>query len=138
MNSIVQAVASEGVSLPGEALTLDAAGNPVLIGCACRSCGAQMFPVAPVCSVCMSEDLARAAMSRRGTLYAFTVVHVGPKDWAKPYLLGYVDLENGVRVFSHLRGAVRIGDAVEMVTAVIGETASGSKISTFVFQPAEA
>jgi uncharacterized OB-fold protein len=137
MKSIFHGASSEDVSLPGEAIASDASGRAVLIGSACRSCGARMFPAAPVCSTCMSEDLTREAMPRRGTLYSFTAVHVGPKNWQKPYMLGYVDLENGVRVFSHLRGALTIGETVELTTAVIGQSESGAKITTFIFQPTE-
>jgi uncharacterized OB-fold protein len=86
----------------------------------------------------MSEDVKPEPMSRRGTLYSFTTSHVGPKAWDKPYMLGYVDLENGVRVFSHLRGALKIGAVVELGIADIGKTEGGAPITTFVFQPVEA
>ncbi len=138
MNVVSPAKASppEPQSLPGDALAADANGRPVLIGGVCRSCGCRMFPFAPVCPVCMSEDLAHEPMPREGTLYSFTIVHVGPKAWEKPYALGYVDLTNGVRVFSHLGGAaVEIGQTVELATAEIGRSAEGAPITTFVFQP---
>jgi uncharacterized OB-fold protein len=124
------------MSLPGEALGVSADGKPVLLGAVCRACGSRMFPPSPVCSTCMSEDVEREAMPRTGTLYSFTTVHVGPKNWDKPYELGYVDLENGVRVFAHLRGDVAIGTQVELGSATIGKTDDGTPITTFVFQPA--
>lgn len=127
------------LSLPGEALGRDAHGRPVLIGCVCKSCGNRMFPVAPVCSVCMSEEMEREHMPREGTLYSFTFVHVGPAAWAKPFALGYVDLSNGVRVFSHLRGlSLRIDETVELAVAEIGRNPDGTEIATFVFQPVQA
>jgi uncharacterized OB-fold protein len=125
-------------SLAGGALEADANGRPVLIGCVCKSCGNRMFPSAPVCSICMSEDVARDPMPREGTLYSFTVVHVGPKTWEKPFAVGYVDLSNGVRVFTHLRGpGLQIGQSVELEIAQIGEDAEGVAIMTFVFQQAK-
>jgi uncharacterized OB-fold protein len=142
MSSIMNTVSpikSQALSLPGDALAADANGRPVLIGCVCKSCGNRMFPFAPVCPVCMSEDMAREAMPRAGTLYSLTVLHVGPKTWAKPFAVGYVDLSNGVRVFSHLRGArLEIGQPVELATAEVGKNAEGAAITTFVFQPAKA
>jgi uncharacterized OB-fold protein len=126
---------SEPQSLAGDALSVDAAGRPTLIGGVCRSCGALAFPFAPVCTNCMSENLEREPMSRQGTVYSFTVVHVGPKTWEKPYAVGYVDLDNGVRVFSHLRGSVAIGQTAELGVAEIGKNAAGVPIMTFVFQP---
>jgi uncharacterized OB-fold protein len=129
----------QALSLPGEALAADVSGRPVLVGCICKSCGNLMFPYAPVCPVCMSEDMAREAMPREGTIYSFTVVHVGPKTWEKPFAVGYVDLTNSVRVFSHLRGAnIEIGQAVSLAVADIGRGAEGLPITTFVFQPAKA
>jgi uncharacterized OB-fold protein len=44
-------------------------------------------------------------MPQRGVLYSWSVVHVAPKPWATPYVIGYVDLPNRVRVFSHIGGA---------------------------------
>jgi uncharacterized OB-fold protein len=126
-------------SLPGDALAADATGRPVLIGGICRSCGSRMFPFAAVCSTCMSEEIAREPLPREGTLYSFTIVHVGPKAWEKPYALGYIDLDNGVRVFSHLRGAAfEIAQRVELSTAEIGKNAECLSIETYVFQPLKA
>lgn len=127
------------LSLPGDALAADPEGRPVLVGCVCEACGNRMFPFAPVCPVCMSEDMARAAMPREGSLYSFTVLHVGPNTWKKPFMVGYVDLDNGVRVFSHLRGTeFQINQPVELAVAEIGKTAEGTPIVTSAFQQAKA
>ena len=135
----VSSIMPQALSLPGEALAADSSGRPVLVGCICKSCGNRMFPYAPVCPVCMSEDMARETMPREGTIYSFTTVHVGPKTWQKPFTVGYVDLTNGVRVFSHLRGTdIAIGQAVSLALADIGRSADGRPITTFVFQPAKA
>lgn len=123
-------------SLPGESLAVDALGRPALIGCVCNACGNRMFPYAPVCHVCMSEEMSHEALADQGTIYSYTVVHTGPAAWEKPYAVGYVDLSDGVRVFSHLRGDVAIGQEVELGTAQIGRTTEGAPITTFVFQQA--
>jgi uncharacterized OB-fold protein len=125
-------------SLPGDALSHDGDGRPVLVGGVCCACGARAFPLTPVCANCMSEKIDPEPMSRQGTLYSFTVVHVGPKTWDKPYAVGYVDLDNAVRVFSHLRGPVVIGQTVELATAAIGKDADGTPVTTFVFEPKKA
>jgi uncharacterized OB-fold protein len=127
------------LSLPGDALAADADGRPVLIGCVCGACGNRMFPSAPVCPMCMSEDIACAAMPRGGSLYSFTVLHVGPNTWKKPFTVGYVDLDNGVRVFTHLCGTeFQIDQPVELAVAEIGKTPEGKPIVTSVFQRARA
>ena len=112
-------------------------GRAVLIGGVCKDCGNQTFPRAPVCCVCISEAIVPQAMPRIGTLYAFSTVHVAAKKWHKPMRIGYVDLPNGARVFTHLEGvSLAIGDAVEVGMGGVGEDENGP-IETFVFRRAE-
>jgi uncharacterized OB-fold protein len=109
-------------------------GRAVLIGGICKDCGNQTFPRAPVCWVCMSEAIQPHPMPRIGTLYAFSTVHVAAKKWRKPMRIGYVDLPNGARVFTHLEGdALAIGDDVETGMGIVGEDENGP-IETFVFK----
>ena len=120
--------------LCGDALEADASGRATLIGGRCADCGAETFPRAPVCSSCMSETIGAHAMPRAGVLYAFSVVHVAAKKWKKPMRIGYVDLPNGARVFTHLEGAeLAIGDDVEVGVGTIGEDDEGP-IRSFVFR----
>jgi uncharacterized OB-fold protein len=109
-------------------------GTVYLIGGVCADCGAAAFPRAPVCTHCMGEDIRAERMPRRGALYAFSTVHVAPKKWKLPMRIGYVDLESGVRVFTHLAGEdFAIGDAVEPDLAIVGEDANGP-VENFVFK----
>ncbi|WP_281290149.1 Zn-ribbon domain-containing OB-fold protein [Rhodoligotrophos appendicifer] len=125
-------------SLAGDAFVPDAEGGPVLIGGECEECGNLTYPRAAVCPVCMSEELQPVEMSREGILYSFTMVHVGPSHWKKPFALGYVDLPNGVRVFSHLRGdTIRIGCRMTLSTGELGHNPDGTTVTSFVFQPSE-
>ncbi len=120
--------------LGADAVEIDDQGTAFLIGGRCSACGAEMFPAAPVCSACMSEDIVRVRMPRKGTLYAFSTVHVAPKKWRLPMTIGYVDLPNGARVFTHLAGNdLAIGDTVEVGIGVVGADRDGS-IETFVFR----
>ena len=134
-------LAVEAVEKPtGTRLCGDAAelrdGRAVLIGGICKDCSNQTFPRAPVCCVCMSEAIEPQAMPRIGTLYAFSTVHVAAKKWKKPMRIGYVDLPNGARVFTHLEGdALAIGDAEETGMGMVGEDENGP-IETFVFRRA--
>jgi uncharacterized OB-fold protein len=66
--------------------------------------------------------------SGRGTVYSFTVSHRGMGPWSDhaPYVVAYVELEEGPRVLTNVVGAdldaLRIGDAVEAVFQPAGET----------------
>ena len=125
-----------GTRLASEDFEVQSDGRVVLIGGACRDCGNHAFPRAPVCCVCMSENIAVERMPGFGSVYAFSTVHIGPRKWSKPMCVGYVDLPNGARVFAHLeRTDLNIGDNVEAFTGVVGEDENGP-IETFVFRKA--
>lgn len=129
---------SHSVILPGAESWGNRDGHPVLVGGRCNECGAMAFPCVAVCSTCMSESFTNEAMPERGKLYSWTTVHVGPQRMHKPITLGYVDLDNGVRVFSHLAANDRpfaINQSVRLSVAQVGTEADGRPIETFVFVP---
>ena len=120
--------------LCGDALEVDSSGRATLIGGRCADCGTETFPSVPVCASCMSENIRPQPMPREGTLYAFSVVHVAAKKWRKPMRIGYVDLKNGARVFTHLEGeGLAIGDDVEVDVGTVGDDEEGPIVS-FVFK----
>jgi len=124
--------------LCGDALVVDARGHATLMGGRCVDCGNETFPRTPVCASCMGENIAAAAMPGQGTLYAFSTVHVAAKKWKKPMRIGYVDLPNRARVFTHLEGEnLAIGDEVEVALSVVGEDDEGP-IESFVFKKVRA
>ena len=128
----------EEFPLDGNALRFAADGMPTLIGMACDDCGAKTFPPAPVCPECMSENVSDIDLSQTGSLYTWSVVHVAPKGWNVPYIVGYVDLPEGVRVFAHIVDAE--ADALEMdmtvglTTATLGENENGP-VESYAFTP---
>jgi uncharacterized OB-fold protein len=120
--------------LCGDAVEVGPDGHAVLVGGRCTDCGARAFPRPPVCAGCMSETIVAEKLPREGVLYAFSVVHIAPKKWTLPMRIGYVDLEGGVRVFTHLEGSdFAIGDRVEVGVGVVGQDESGA-IESFVFK----
>ena len=120
--------------LCGDALEVSASGRATLIGGRCADCGTETFPRVPVCASCMGENIRPQPMPHEGTLYAFSVVHVAAKKWRKPMRIGYVDLKNGARVFTHLEGQdLAIGDDVEVDVGTVGDDEDGPLVS-FVFK----
>jgi len=75
-----------------------------LMGSRCRRCGAVYHPRRPVCRRCGSRELEDVPLSGRGRLLAFTVIRRAPSDLDeyKPYIVGLVELEDGVRVLSQI------------------------------------
>jgi uncharacterized OB-fold protein len=119
-----------------------AAGGIALIGQTCNDCGKSLFPRTGVCPACQSVNLADSEMPQRGVLYSWSVVHVAPKPWATPYVIGYVDLPNQVRVFSHIGGApedLRVDMPVRLQPAHAAAAAAdnGGAQPPFLFSPVE-
>ena len=110
-------------------------GEPILLGCKCTACEREMVPPVPVCPVCGGEDMREAVQPGEGELYSYTIVHVGPKRFRRPLALGYVDLDNGVRVFAHLEGETfAIGERMKLDLAVIGRDPDETDLTGYVFR----
>ena len=127
------------LNLAGDAVERDGAGHVRLIGSACAECATQVFPPTEICPECMSEDVARLALSARGTLYSWSVVHAAPKGWRLPFVAAYVDLPEGVRVFAHMVDVdpadLVMDMAVEVCMAVLGTDESGAPVESYSFVP---
>jgi uncharacterized OB-fold protein len=88
----------------------------------CRACGTLRHYPRALCPACLSDETEWLRCSGRGTVYTFTVTYQnqapGFRD-ALPYVLAYVELEEGVRLLTNIVdcavGDVRIGQAVEVV-----------------------
>lgn len=110
-------------------------GEVTLTLTACRACGSHWFPPRDVCSACASSDVVRATSPSHGTVYASTLVRIGPAAFDPPYALSYVDI-GPVRVLAHLQSelAVAPGTRVRLSVARIGADESGS-LSSYVATP---
>ena len=128
----------EHLPLDGNALRIAADGMPTLVGLQCGDCGTKAFPPAMVCPECMSENVDDVTLSGHGSLYTWSVVHVAPSGWKVPYIAGYVDLPEGVRVFAHVVGAepamLEMDMDVMLTTAVLGENDNGP-VKSYAFTP---
>ena len=125
--------------LAGDAVRTGSDGEPRLFGTGCKDCGAKCFPPVHVCPECMSENVEDVELSTRGTLYSWSVVHVAPKGWKVPYVAGYVDLPEKVRVFAHVVGAdpktLQMDMPVRLTTAELLVDASGNHVESYAFTP---
>ena len=128
----------EHLSLDGRALRFGPNGKPSLIGMECKNCGARAFPPSSVCPECMSENISDVELSDHGSLYTWSVVHVAPEGWKVPYIAGYVDLPEGVRLFAHIVGAgsdeLNMDMKVSLTTSVLGENEDGP-VESYAFTP---
>ena len=113
-----------------------------LIGSKCQSCGAVAFPGRVVCHKCLSDNVAEIALSKRGKLASFTVARVTPEGIEPPVVMGYIDLPEGIRLFSILTGvepandALEVGQEMELVFEELRKDEDGNQIVAFKFRPA--
>ena len=124
----------------------------VLFGSKRRSTGAVRFPAErPELfdgSPEIQADIAPIELSTEGTLFTFTTQQFAPPlpykgdrsaEGFKPYVVGYVELPEGVLVESLIVGAdaddLQIGQPMVSATTTL-ETTDGQTYVTFAFTPA--
>ncbi len=113
--------------------------KPHLLGSRCTGCGQQSFPPRKVCSRCFGEAMEIVPLSTDGKLYSYTIVEYPAPGLVGPYAIGYVDLPEGVRVFSILadwdRKSLKVGMDVELTLGKFKEDKEGNEIVTYKFRP---
>jgi len=95
--------------------------NSQLVLPRCDACSEFIWYPRRFCPFCASTDVTDVAVSGRGTIYSFTVIRkgVGPFRDAAPYVLAYVELDEGPRIQTNIIGVdpdtVHIGQPVHVV-----------------------
>ena len=77
-------------------------GTARMLAAACAACGLPSVPRLLRCSRCGNGRFTASPLDPAGVLYAFSEVAVAPKGWTVPYLVGYVDMRAGIRLFARL------------------------------------
>ena len=120
---------------------------PVLLGSECERCGTVTFPRQGACPRCTSTDVRARRLSRRGTLWTWTVQRFRPKsppyagdeaEEFEPYGVGYVELPGEVRVEARLTESdpARLRIGMEMELTLIPAPGREHEM-TFAFRPVE-
>jgi len=116
-----------------------ASEKPYLIGSRCRNCQEVMFPQRPICLNCFGKDLEQIRLSSKGRLFTFTINHQGPREFSTPYASGYIDLQEGVRIYSLLTDweakDLKIGAEMELIIEKMAEDLEGNEVVTYKFRP---
>jgi len=122
--------------------------KPHLVGKKCSNCGALYVDKRVACSKCSSTGpFTDVALSNRGKVYVFSVVHQSFPGIKTPYITAIVDLPDGVSVRSNLEGLEvekiqkdpkSVFDLpVEMTTSVVSKDREGHEVVAFAFRPSE-
>jgi uncharacterized OB-fold protein len=98
----------------------EAAAEGRLVLPRCNRCSAVIWYPRHLCPRCGSSDVTWFEASGRGTVYSYTVVHQGEGAFAAvtPFVIAYVELDEGPRLLTNLLGepgAWTVGQAVRAV-----------------------
>jgi len=119
--------------------TSQSSEKPYLIGSRCRDCQEVMFPSRSICLNCFGDNFEEVALSSKGKLFTFTINYQGPKEFSTPYASGYIDLPEGVRIYSLLTDwenkDLKIGMEMELVIDKIKEDREGNEVVGYKFRP---
>jgi hypothetical protein len=112
----------------------DATAEGKLVLPRCNACGVVIWYPRTVCPQCSSTDVGWFEASGKGSIYSYTLVRRAGGPWREvvPYVLAYVELEEGPRVLTNIVGAqpadLDVGRAVE---AVFEDTGEGNALVRF-------
>jgi len=123
--------------------------QPQLIASRCAPCGEVAFPKQQSCPACSATDVEEILLSRRGTIWTWTIQHFPPpippyagsgdRDSFVPYGVAYVELPEGIRVEGRLTEndpeKLAIGMEMELVIETFAQDAEGNDLLTFAFAP---
>jgi len=115
---------------------------PYLIGSECRLCHTTFFPKKRACPICGKKGtMAEKPLSRRGRIYSFSYCKVAPQGITPPYIIGLVDLPEGLRIASIITvnnpspTAVEIGEEVMLTCGKTSVDEQGRDIVGYMFKP---
>ena len=118
-------------------------GEPYLVGTRCTVCGAVYLGDRIACSKCTARGpFEEVPLSRNGTLWVYSIVHQSFPGVPVPYVVGVVDLPEGVSVRCNIIDvepkpeAIKFGMPVEMTTGVSQQDKQGNDVIAFYFRPA--
>jgi len=122
-----------------EDIFTEGAEGTILLAHKCKSCGKVYFPKVHFCPNCFSVELEEIPLSRKGTLYTYTITYMSSSHLEAPYANGFVDTPEGARVFAPLAMVedkpFKIGMEMELEVCPLWRE-EGKEIIAYRFSPA--
>lgn len=113
-------------------------GSPAFLkGYQCKACKQLDFPKLSPCPNCWGEEFEMVPLSRRGKLYSYADIYIGQPGLKTPYIVGYIDLPENIRIFSMLEGEVetfKCDEEVELTVGPIRMNEEGNPITSYLFK----
>jgi len=122
--------------------------KPHLVAKKCPNCGTLYVDKRVACSKCSSTGpFTEVALSNKGKVYVFSVVHQSFPGIKTPYVTAIIDLPEGVSVRGNLEGLEvekiqkdpkSVFDLpVEMTTSIVAKDREGHEVVAFAFKPSK-
>jgi uncharacterized OB-fold protein len=96
-----------------------------LLAAKCTSCGQIYFPPRNRCSECYSIEMEGVRLGSKGRLYTYTVVRMPVNNYKPPFALAWIELPEGVRVFTQLKDwektELKIGMDMDLIIDTLWE-----------------
>ena len=116
--------------------------GPALIASKCDACASVFFPQKKVCLECFDGNLKPVFLSKKGTLHTYSLSVMGPASLPKPYVMGFIDLPEGIKLYSLIvdcqpwEEVLEIGMEMELIIGKIKTDKNGKNITGYMFRPA--
>ncbi|WP_319406264.1 OB-fold domain-containing protein [uncultured Desulfosarcina sp.] len=116
-------------------------GEPYLIGSRCKNCNFVAFPKKVICPACVTRgNMVETELTRTGKVDTYSVLHVGAPGFPVPYVVGYVKMVEGPRIFSIIHQGeisdqpIEIGAHVKLILGKIRDDEQGNELMGFQFR----
>ena len=110
----------------------------------CPNCQRVDFPFRQGCPDCMSfGNMEEVALSKEGELYSYTVIRVAAKGFKTPYACGWINLPEGIRIFSMLKNCqpfekkLELGKKMKMTMGEIKTQCDNNTLVGHLFEPVD-
>jgi len=121
-------------------------GEARLLGSRCPACGELFFPIkdSGICVHCQHEGLETVELGPFGRIVSYTAAMQPPAGGyyhgPVPYSFGLVDLDDGVRVETHLGGEfekLKVGMRAQLAIETLYTDEQGNEVQAYCFLPVE-
>ena len=130
-----------------EGLLAETADGPRLLGSKCGGCGAAYFPKDSVCHnpECDAPALTDVEFGPTGRIWSCAIQNYQPpapvltEEPYRPYAMGVVDLDDGLRVMGRIDVEdpmdAQVGAVVELVVGRLSNDDDGNEVVSWMFRP---
>jgi len=105
----------------------------------CKKCGQVFFPKVQICLECFDKELEDMHLSSEGMLYSYTTAYMPSVHFKPPFSVGFIDMPEGVRLFSPLKEVedkpFKVGMPVKLTIEALWEEEKDTLVIGYKFFP---